>query len=472
MSSSVTSHFESTASVEQPALRAMSATARSCSTIPSDASKSTSATSARSAAWSARSSRVVLDALPLLAAAAQARRVDEHERRVAALQHRVDRVAGRARDLRDDHALAADEPVQERRLADVRAAEDRDADRLGADRDLARARAGARRSRRAGRRCRGRGGRRAATGRRARAGGRRPSRCRGAGRRSCSRARSRAASAARRITASSSSPGVIPARASTTKSTRSASSIAARRLLGDLGAERPALGLVDAARVDQPEPGARPLAEQLLAVARDARRLVHDRGAALREPVDQRRLADVREADDRDGAGDLPRRLDLLDERRRPLIDGGTASGRPARASRRGSRRARGSCACRIDGRLLVALAALRQALEADRLAPGERDRMEVARASTSASRGSRPGSPARPPAARPSRRRAGASPGTPLRCRVPSAKSPSARPSRTIPRIVRTASRSDSPRRTGKVPNAADERRRGRGRDAPRPSP
>ena len=100
------------------------------------------------------------------------------------------------------------------------------------------------------------------------------------------------------------------------------------RLLGDLRAERPALDLVDAARVDQPEPGAGPLAEELLAVPGHARRLVHDCGPALREPVDQRRLADVREADDRDGAGDLARRLDLLDE----LVvahRGGTASGRP-----------------------------------------------------------------------------------------------------------------------------------------------
>ena len=46
-------------------------------------------------------------------------------------------------------------------------------------------------------------------------------------------------------------------------------------------------------------------------------------------------------------------------------------------------------------------------------------------------------------------------SPGTPLRWRVPSAKRPSAPPSRTIARIVRTASRSDSPRRTGNVPKA-----------------
>ena len=50
---------------------------------------------------------VVLDPLPLLASAAQPGRVDEHEGRLAALQHRVDRVARRAGDLGDDHALAA-----------------------------------------------------------------------------------------------------------------------------------------------------------------------------------------------------------------------------------------------------------------------------------------------------------------------------------------------------------------------------
>ena len=84
--------------------------------------------------------RVVLDPLPLLPATAEPRRVDEHERGVPALQDRVDGVAGGARHLGDDHALAPDEPVQERGLADVRTAEDRDADRLGPDRDLARAR--------------------------------------------------------------------------------------------------------------------------------------------------------------------------------------------------------------------------------------------------------------------------------------------------------------------------------------------
>ena len=44
--------------------------------------------------------------------------------------------------------------------------------------------------------------------------------------------------------------------------------------------------------------------------------------------------------------------------------------------------------------------------------------------------------------------------PGTPDRWRVPSTNSPSALPSATTRRIVRTASRSDSPRRTEKQPN------------------
>ena len=77
--------------------------------------------------------RVVLDPLPLLALAADPGGVDEHERAVAALEHGVDRVARRARHLGDDHALLAEQRVQQARLADVRPAEDRDADRLLAD---------------------------------------------------------------------------------------------------------------------------------------------------------------------------------------------------------------------------------------------------------------------------------------------------------------------------------------------------
>ena len=74
------------------------------------------------------------------------------------------------------------------------------------------------------------------------------------------------------------------------------------RLLGDRARHRRLIRDVDAAGVDQQEALAVPVADELLAVARDARRLVHDRAARAGEPVDERRLADVREADDRDGA--------------------------------------------------------------------------------------------------------------------------------------------------------------------------
>ena len=62
--------------------------------------------------------------------AADPRGVDEDERPVAALEDRVDRIARRAGQVGHDHALVAEDRVQQRRLADVRAAEDRDADRI------------------------------------------------------------------------------------------------------------------------------------------------------------------------------------------------------------------------------------------------------------------------------------------------------------------------------------------------------
>ena len=72
-----------------------------------------------------------LDLLALRAVAAQAGRVDQAVDAVAALEADVDRVARRARDLADDRALLVAERVQQRRLADVRAAEDDDADLVG-----------------------------------------------------------------------------------------------------------------------------------------------------------------------------------------------------------------------------------------------------------------------------------------------------------------------------------------------------
>ena len=74
--------------------------------------------------------RVVLDALPVPALAADARGVDEDEGAIAAFEDGVDRVAGRAGRLRHDHAVVAEDRVQERRLADVRPPEDRDANRI------------------------------------------------------------------------------------------------------------------------------------------------------------------------------------------------------------------------------------------------------------------------------------------------------------------------------------------------------
>src|SRR5438034_8538943 len=77
---------------------------------------------------------VVLDSLSMLPLPAKSGRVDEDERAVAALEDGVDRVARRSRNLGDDDSLAADDRVEVRRLAHVRMTEDRDADRIRADR--------------------------------------------------------------------------------------------------------------------------------------------------------------------------------------------------------------------------------------------------------------------------------------------------------------------------------------------------
>ena len=56
-------------------------------------------------------------------------RVDEDELPPVVAHRRVDRVARRAGDLRHDEPLLAEQPVDERRLADVRPADHRDAER-------------------------------------------------------------------------------------------------------------------------------------------------------------------------------------------------------------------------------------------------------------------------------------------------------------------------------------------------------
>ena len=103
------------------------------------------------------------------------------------------------------------------------------------------------------------------------------------------------------------------------------------RLLGDLARDRRGVGDIDATGVDQPEALAVPLADHLLAIARDAGRLEHDCLARRRQPVDERRLADVREADD----GDAPDHALTLLAARRP----------PGEAGLRGDLTARGTCA-------------------------------------------------------------------------------------------------------------------------------
>ncbi len=71
---------------------------------------------------------VVLDVLLDLGGATDTGGVDEPVRAAFALDQRVDRVARRARDLAHDGALGACELVQQRRLAGVRPADDRDVD--------------------------------------------------------------------------------------------------------------------------------------------------------------------------------------------------------------------------------------------------------------------------------------------------------------------------------------------------------
>ena len=132
-------------------------------------------------------------------------------------------------------------------------------------------------------------------------GERRPGRRRGAG---CPRSPGR--------------PAAAPARASTTNSATCGVGERRARLVLDRDGERVLVVEVDAAGVDQRERAPVPLGLELLAVARDPGPLVHDRLARLREPVDERRLADVRVADDRDLHASTSR---CLDDERDDLLD-------------------------------------------------------------------------------------------------------------------------------------------------------
>ena len=98
----------------------------------------------------------------------------------------------------------------------------------------------------------------------------------------------------------SASPGRSPARASTTSTRDLRVGQRGARLVADRAGDRVEVERVHAAGVDEREAAAVPLAGDLLAIARDAGALVHDGLARAAEAVDQRALADVRVADDRD----------------------------------------------------------------------------------------------------------------------------------------------------------------------------
>ena len=302
------SHFERTTSVEHCALRAMSATARSPVDDPPARRRSARARCRRARPPRARAAPSSTRSPGAASACAAGRRCRRARSRPSPLEHGVDRVARRSGHVRDDHALAAEQRVQ--RATTCR----RSAGRGSRRESPPRPRLGPRRVR--------------------------PLEVRDhlveqvAGAVAVQRReRDRVAEAelvelerervapgssilfairstglceSRRISATSSSPGVMPICASTTKRTRSASATASRACIGDRPRHRVGARDVDAAGVDEQEALAVPLADELLAVARDTGRLVHDRGARRRQPVDERRLADVREADDRDRPGTGP----------------------------------------------------------------------------------------------------------------------------------------------------------------------
>ena len=220
------------------------------------------------------------------------------------------------------------------------------------------------------------------------------------------------------------------------------------RLRRDLRAERPGVRAVDAARVDEAERRSRPLAEKLLAVARDSRRLVHDRGARRSQAVDQRRLADVREADDRDRAGDL----DVGDY---VGHDGGVASrGRPSSwtpASHSQSLLISRSISTDAS---LYPLPPRGRPSKVSGLAPRDRDRLEAPETPLVGAVDRR--ADHRHVLVDRDHRRSGLHGTRDTRSAdaSPRRRARAHGRSRTISRIVRTASRSDSPRRTENAPN------------------
>ena len=104
----------------------------------------------------------------------------------------------------------------------------------------------------------------------------------------------------RSSSAMSRSCGARPARASTTKTTTSASAIAACACFAISNRMPDRRDRLEAAGVDDEEFAVAGAPAAVVAVARQAREVGDERVARLREPVEQRRLADVGTADERD----------------------------------------------------------------------------------------------------------------------------------------------------------------------------
>ena len=294
------SHLLSTSAVAQPSFIASSAIRRSCAVTPSrgvaDHERDVGALDG-----ALRAQRgVVLDGLGDLRLAAHAGGVDEDELRPSTSKRQVDRVARGARDVGDDHALVAERPVDQRRLADVRAPDHRQAH--GRPRPpRARPRAAARRARSS----------RSPVPRPWAAetaiGSPRPRRWNSAASGTSCDGVDLVRREDHRQLRSGAAGRPSPRRRGARRPWRRrraaptcASASAARRLVADRARDRVGVGEVHAAGVDEREAAAVPVRRQLLAVARDARALVHDGLARAGQAVDQRGLADIGVADDRD----------------------------------------------------------------------------------------------------------------------------------------------------------------------------
>ena len=117
--SSTRSHLLATSTSARPASITRFAIFLSSTVNPCSASITSIATCARSIASVARTT-LKYSTPRTLVARAHAGRIDEADRTVGPLHHRVDRVAGGAGFLEDDRALLTHEPVEQARLPDVR----------------------------------------------------------------------------------------------------------------------------------------------------------------------------------------------------------------------------------------------------------------------------------------------------------------------------------------------------------------